>query len=137
MTLTIPRAAFGVCALLVTVATIDVSRALAQTTTITPTVCGAGTEKACGSEPVTKCEYSFSLDLNLFMQSGGIKWTTSNCTVGYKTLYKDVKSTSGTSDGALTCGSTNTTLGGGSTGTGLSGMRGSGEDDDVVSVCEF
>jgi hypothetical protein len=137
MTMTIPRAAFGVFALLVTVATIDVSRAMAQTTTITPTVCGAGTEKACGSEPVTKCEHSFSLDLNLFMQSGGIKWTTSNCTAGYKTLYKDVKSTGGTSDGVLTCGTSSTAHGGGSTGTGLSGMRGSGEDEDAVSICEF
>ena len=49
MMMTIPRAAFGVFALLFTVATVDVSRARAQTTTVTPTEyhhwnsCGHGT----------------------------------------------------------------------------------------------
>jgi hypothetical protein len=132
MMMTIPRAAFGVFALLFTVATVDVARARAQTTTVTPTVCGAGTLRACGSEPITKCESSVSFDVNLLLQSGGFKWTTSNCTTGYKTLYKDVPSTGTTgTTGAKTTGSC-----GGSTGTGLTGMRGSGEDEETILLCE-
>ncbi len=130
MMMTIPRAAFGVFALLFTVATVDVSRAMAQTTTITPTVCGVGTEKACGSEPITKCETSVSFDLNLLMQSGGFKWSTSNCTYGYKTLYKDVRGTG-------TAQPTTVNSCGGSTGTGLSGMRGSGDDEQTIEICEM
>jgi hypothetical protein len=130
MMMTIPRAAFGVFALLFTVATVDVSRAMAQTTTVTPTVCGVGTEKACGSEPITRCETSVSFDFNLLLQSGGFKWSTSNCTAGYKSIYKDVRTT-GTTD------QTKVTSCGGSTGTGLSGMRGSGEEEETILLCEM
>ena len=130
MMMTMSRAAFGVFALLFTVATVDVSRVRAQTTTVTPTVCGVGTEKACGSEPITKCETSVSFDFSLLLQSGGFKWTTSNCTSGYKSLYKDIRST-GTTDPAKV------TSCGGSTGTGLSGMRGSGEEEETVLLCEM
>jgi len=130
MMMTIPRAAFGVFALLFTVATVDVARARAQATTVTPTVCGVGTEKACGSEPITKCETSVTVDFNLLLQSGGFKWTTSNCTSGYKTLYKDIKSTGTTDPKKVTsCG--------GSTGTGLSGMRGSGDEEETILLCEM
>lgn len=131
MMMTIPRAAFGVFALLFTVATVDVSRAMAQTTTVTPTSCGVGVITACGSESITKCETTFSFNLNVLLQSGGFTWSTTNCTsAGYKTLYKDVKNTS--------TGTESTTIKscGGSTGTGLSGMRGSGEEEETIELCE-
>ena len=96
MMMTISRAAFGVFALLFTVATVDVSRALAQTTTVTSTACAMGTLKACGSEPVTTCETKLQFNLNVFMQSGGFTFTQTNCVAGYKTLYKDRTSPSGT-----------------------------------------
>ena len=100
MMMTIPRAAFGVFALLFTVATVDVSRAKAQTSTITSTACSMGTLTPCGSQPITTCETSVEFNLNVFMQSGGFKFTQTKCTAGYKTLYKDRTSPSG--------GSTNT-----------------------------
>ena len=71
MTMTIPRAAFGVFALLFTVATVDVARARAQTTTVTSTACAMGTLTACGSQPITTCETSVTFDLNVFLQTGG------------------------------------------------------------------
>lgn len=94
MMMTIPRAAFGVFALLFTVATVDVSRARAQTTTVTSTACAMGTLTACGSQPITSCETSLQFNLNVFMQSGGFVFTQTNCSTGYKTLYKDRTSTS-------------------------------------------
>lgn len=129
MTMTIPRAAFGVFAFLFTVATVDVSRAMAQTT-VTPTACGAGAITACGNEEIRKCEISWSFNLNVFMQSGGLSYTTSNCvTSGYRTLYKDNRtSTGGTDSSSGTCG--------GSTGSGLRGMRGSGDDEETPELCE-
>jgi len=130
MTMTIPRAAFGVFAFLFTVATVDVSRAMAQKTTVTPTACGAGAITACGNEEIRKCEISWSFNLNVFMQSGGLSYTTSNCvTSGYRTLYKDNRtSTGGTGSSSGTCG--------GSTGSGLNGMRGSGDEEETPELCE-
>jgi hypothetical protein len=93
MMMTIPRAAFGVFALLFTVATVDVSRARAQTTTVTSTACSMGTLTACGTQPITTCETSIQFDLNVFLKSGGFKVTQTNCSTGYKTLYKDRTST--------------------------------------------
>jgi hypothetical protein len=93
MMMTIPRAAFGVFALLFTVATVDVSRAMAQTTTVTSTACAMGTVTACGTQPITTCETSIQFNLNVFMQSGGFTFTQTNCVNGYKTLYKDLKLT--------------------------------------------
>lgn len=135
MMMTIPRAAFGVFALLFTVATVDVSRAMAQTTTLTPTVCGAGVIAACGTESITKCETTFSFNLNVLMQSGGFTWSTTHCTnAGYKTLYKDVKKTStGTGTGTE---STTINSCGGSKGAGLTGMRGSGDQEETVALCD-
>ncbi|WP_309672422.1 hypothetical protein [Gemmatimonas sp.] len=106
MMMTIPRAAFGVFALLFTVATIDVSRAMAQTTTVTSTACSMGTLTACGTQPITTCETSFHFSLNVFLQSGELKFTQTNCTAGYKTLYKDRATPStGTPSGPYkTCG---------------------------------
>ncbi len=130
MMMTIPRAAFGVFALLITVATVDVSRAMAQTTTLTPTACGAGVIAACGTEELKKCDTTFSFNLNVVMQSGGLTWSSTNCTsAGYRTLYKDTKTAS---TGTTTTGSC-----GGSTGTGLSGMRGSGDDEETLELCEM
>ena len=93
MMITIPRAAFGVFALLFTVATVDVSRAMAQTTTLSPTACAMGTVTACGIQPITTCETSVTFNLNVLIQSGGFTFTQTKCTTGYKTLYKDIRST--------------------------------------------
>ncbi|WP_411281424.1 hypothetical protein [Gemmatimonas sp.] len=130
MMLTIPRAAFGVFALLFTVATVDVSRAMAQTT-LTPTACGVGAIAACGTEEIKKCETTFSFNFNVLLQSGGVTWSTTNCTsAGYKTLYKDMRTISTSTDGTSnSCG--------GSTGTGLSGMRGSGDEEETFELCEM
>ena len=89
MMMTIPRAAFGMFALLFTVATVDVARARAQTTTVTSTACAMGTLTACGSQPITTCETTVQFDLNIFLRTGGLKYTETNCATGYKTLYKD------------------------------------------------
>ncbi|QJR34423.1 hypothetical protein [Gemmatimonas groenlandica] len=89
MMMTIPRAAFGVFALLFTVATVDVSRAMAQSSTVTSTACSMGTLTACGTQPITTCETSIQFNLNVFMQSGGFTFTQTKCVAGYKTLYKD------------------------------------------------
>jgi len=99
MMMTIPRAAFGVFALLFTVATVDVARARAQTTTVTSTACAMGTLTACGSQPITTCETTIQFDLNVFLQSGGFKFTQTNCSTGYKTLYKDRTAPSGATTG--------------------------------------
>jgi len=130
MTMTIPRAAFGVFAFLFTVATVDASRAMAQTTTITPTVCGVGAIAACGSEEIRKCQTSWSFNINVLMQSGGVSFSSTNCvSSGYRTLYKDKQtSTGGTGSSSGTCG--------GSTGSGLHGMRGSGDDEETPELCE-
>ncbi len=131
MMMTIPRAAFGVFALLFTVATVDVSRAMAQTT-VMPTACGVGSISACGSEEIKKCETTYSFNLNVLMQSGGFTYSTTHCTTaGYKTLYKDNRTTAtGAPSQPSSCG--------GSTGTGLGGMRGSGDDDndETFELCE-
>jgi len=99
MMMTIPRAAFGVFALLFTVATVDVARARAQTTTVTSTACAMGTLTACGSQPITTCETTIQFDLNVFLQSGGFKFTQTNCSTGYKTLYKDRTAPTGATTG--------------------------------------
>ena len=99
MMMTIPRAAFGVFALLFTVATVDVSRARAQTTTVTSTACAMGTLTACGSQPITTCQTTIQFDLNVFLQSGGFKFTQTNCSTGYKTLYKDRTAPTGSTTG--------------------------------------
>jgi hypothetical protein len=109
--MTIPRAAFGVFALLFTVATVDVSRAMAQTTTVTSTACTMGTLTPCGTQPITTCETSIQFNLNVFMQTGGFTVTQTNCVAGYKTLYKDrTSSTTGTSTAGpfKTCSATTT-----------------------------
>ncbi len=140
MMMTIPRAAFGVFALLFTVATVDVSRAMAQATTVTPTVCGVGTISHCGTEPTLKCGNSFSIDFSALTQSGGVRWSNEQCVAGSKSLYKDVKSPAnkGSSDPSLQgCGAPSSTVGGGSTGSGLSGMRGSGEDEQSIELCDL
>ena len=127
MTMTIPRAAFGVFALLFTVATVDVARARAQTTTVTSTACAMGTLTACGSQPITTCETSVTFDLNVFLQTGGFKVTQTNCTAGYKTLYKDrkVTSTGSTTTGPYnTCSATST---GGASDDGF---------EEIVELCE-
>ena len=127
MTMTIPRAAFGVFALLFTVATVDVARARAQTTTVTSTACAIGTLTACGSQPITTCETSVTFDLNVFLQTGGFKVTQTNCTAGYKTLYKDrkVTSTGSTTTGPYkTCSATST---GGASDDGF---------EEIVELCE-
>lgn len=125
MMMTIPRAAFGVFALLFTAATIDVSRALAQTT-VTSTACSMGTLTACGTQPITTCETSIHFSLNVFMQSGEFKFTQTNCTAGYKTLYKDRATPStGTPSGPYkTCGAAPTT--------------GSSDDgfEESIEICE-
>jgi hypothetical protein len=111
MMMTSPRAAFGVFALLFTVATVDVARARAQTTTVMSTACAMGTLTACGSQPITTCETSLTFDLNVFLQTGGFKFTQTNCTTGYKMLYKDrtVTSTGSTTTGPYkTCSATPT-----------------------------
>ena len=111
MMMTIPRAAFGVFALLFTAATVDVSRALAQSSTVTPTACAMGTLTACGSQPITTCETTIHFDLNVFLRSGGFKFTQTNCSTGYKTLYKDrTAPTSGSTTGGAykTCSATPT-----------------------------
>ena len=111
MMMTIPRAAFGVFALLFTVATVDVSRARAQTTTVTATSCGMGVLTPCGSEPITKCETTISFNLNLLLQNGGFTFSSTNCTTGYKTLYKDrTSATTGTTTTGpyKTCSATTT-----------------------------
>lgn len=111
MMMTIPRAAFGVFAVLFTVATVDVSRARAQTTTVTSTACSMGTLTACGSQPITSCETTIQFDLNVFLQSGGFKFTQTNCSTGYKTLYKDrTSATTGTTTTGpyKTCSATTT-----------------------------
>jgi hypothetical protein len=127
MMMTIPRAAFGVFALLFTVATVDVSRAMAQTTTVTSTACSMGTLTACGTQPITTCETSVSFNLNVLLQSGGFTVTKTNCTAGYKTLYKDRTSTTSgsTTNGPYkTCSATTT--------------RGSSEDgfEENFELCE-
>ena len=99
MMMTIPRAAFGVFALLFTVATVDVARARAQSTTVTSTACAMGTLTACGSQPITTCETTIQFDLNVFLQSGGFKFTQTNCSTGYKTLYKDRTAPTGSTTG--------------------------------------
>ena len=99
MMMTIPRAAFGVFALLFTVATVDVARARAQSTTVTSTACAMGTLTACGSQPITTCETTIQFDLNVFLQSGGFKFTLTNCSTGYKTLYKDRTAPTGPTTG--------------------------------------
>jgi len=141
MMMSIPRAAFGVFALLFTVATVDVSRARAQAMTVTPTVCGVGTVAHCGTEPILKCGNSFGIDFSLLMQSGSIRWSTEQCVAGTKAIYKDNKTppTSGSSEPALqSCGQPGTQVGGGSHGSGLSGMRGSGDEDNdaPIAPCE-
>ncbi len=127
MMMTIPRAAFGVFALLFTVATVDVSRAMAQTTTVTSTACAMGTVTACGSQPITTCETSLQFNLNVFMQSGGFTFTQTNCVTGYKTLYKDLKltTTGTTTTGPFkTCSATSTS--------------GSSDDgfEETIELCE-
>jgi hypothetical protein len=89
MMMTISRAAVGVFALLFTVATVDVARARAQSTTVTSTACAMGTLEPCGTQPITTCETTIHFDLNLLLRSGGFKFTQTNCTTGQKTLYKD------------------------------------------------
>lgn len=127
MMMTIPRAAFGMFALLFTVATIDVSRAMAQTTTVTSTACSMGTLSACGTQPITSCETSISFNLNVLIQSGGFTFTQTKCTTGYKTLYKDRQSPSG---GSTTTGPYKT----------CSAATTSGSSDDgfeeIVELCE-
>jgi hypothetical protein len=94
MFMTIPRAALGALALLLAVATINVSGARAQDATITPTVCGVGSHTACGTSPIQSCETSFHLNLNLLARGGGLTYSTTKCTEsGYRTLYKDIKRT--------------------------------------------
>jgi hypothetical protein len=93
------------------VATVDVSRARAQTTEVTPTACAMGTLEPCGTQPITSCETTIHFDLNLFLRTGGFKFTQTNCTVGHKTLYKDRRTpTSGSSTGGAykTCSATPT-----------------------------
>ena len=127
MTMTIPRAALGVFALLFTVATVDVSRARAQTTTVTATSCGMGVLTPCGSEPITKCETTISFNLNLLLQNGGFTFSSTNCTTGYKTLYKDRKTTTTTTTAPAgpypTCSETKS-------GT-------SGDADEEIALCEM
>jgi hypothetical protein len=101
MMMTIPRAAFGVFALLFTVATVDVARARAQTTTVTSTACAMGTLTACGSQPITTCELTVQFDLNVFLRTGGLKYTETNCSTGYKMLYKDRTTSPGQTTGGL------------------------------------
>jgi hypothetical protein len=127
--MTIPRAALGVFALLFTVATVDVSRARAQTTTVTATSCGMGVLTPCGSEPITKCETTISFNLNLLLQNGGFTFSSTNCTTGYKTLYKDRKTTTTTTTTTApvgpypTCSETKS-------GT-------SGDADEEIALCEM
>lgn len=125
MMMTIPRAAFGVFALLFTVATVDVSRAWAQTTTVTATSCGMGVLTPCGSEPITKCETTISFNLNLLLQNGGFTFSSTNCTTGYKTLYKDRKTTALTEPAGPypTCSE--------------AGNRISGDGDEETPLCEL
>ena len=127
MMMPMPRAAFGVFALLFTVATVDVALARAQATTVTSTACAMGTLTACGSQPITTCQTTIQFDLNVFLQSGGFKFTQTNCSTGYKTLYKD--RTSPTS-GSTTVGPYKT----------CSAATASGPSDDgfeeTVELCE-
>lgn len=132
MTMTIPRAALGVFALLVTVATVDVSRAMAQDTAVTPTTCGPGVLKACGSEEFKRCDHAVSGNVSWMAQLFGLTMTSTNCTsAGYRTIYKDKPKTAETrSEGGAypTCG--------GSTGGGAIGMRGSGDEEEHFELCE-
>lgn len=94
MFMTIPRAALGALALLLAVATLNVSGARAQDATITPTACGVGSNTACGTAPIQTCETSFHLNLNFLTRGGGLTYSTTKCTdSGYRTLYKDHKRT--------------------------------------------
>ena len=116
----------GAAALLLTFAAVDVPGARAQTAYptaegTTATTCGTGVLQFCGTETIQKCEWTFEVDLNLFTRCGGIKVGRYECkSYGYKTLYKDQREV--TVPGC-------STIGGGSRGTGMTGTRGSGEDD--------
>lgn len=133
MTRKINRAFVGALTVLLAVAALDVSGALAQALptndgTITSTACSVGTITECGKEIIQKCEWRFELDLNIIVRTGGISFGTYECKeYGFKTLYKDAKSTLGSCP----------TYGGGSQGTGLTGTRGSGDDgsdDDMFCL---
>ncbi len=94
MFMTIPRAALGALALLLAVATLNVSGARAQDATITPTACGVGSNTVCGAAPIQTCETSFHLNLHFLTRGGGLTYSTTKCTnSGYRTLYKDHKRT--------------------------------------------
>ncbi len=127
------RAFVGALTVLLAVAALDVSGALAQALptsvpTTTSTACSVGTITECGKEIIQKCEWRFEFDLNVIVRTGGISFGTYECKEsGFKTLYKDTTGTPGSCP----------TLGGGSQGTGLTGTRGSGDDasdDDVFCL---
>ncbi len=128
MTSTFNRALIGAFALLVTMAGLDVSGALAQALptdgTTTATTCGTGTITACGQEDILKCEWKFEIDFNILSRSFGLRTGQSSCTkIGTRNLYKDIV----TPDRG-TCTSP---IGGGSRGSGSVGSRGSGDDESA------
>ena len=124
MTTKFNRLLAGAFAMLAGVAALDVSGALAQALptsggTITSTTCSVGTLTECGRETIVKCEWKFDINANVFTRSGGLSGGRFECKdAGFKTLYKDRTP-------APSCSAV-----GGSQGSGLTGTRGSGDDED-------
>ena len=93
------RAPLAVLALLVAVATTDVSIARAAVFSSdgkVSTPCAAGTLTDCGYKDIMHCETVLVINANIFNRSGGFQYQQRNCVkAGEMRLYKDLHGSSG------------------------------------------